>query len=314
MQNWVDFAAIKGSVELAPLLRRYQVKLRRSGRDQYRGCCPIHGGDSREAFHANLSQNVFHCFACGAGGTVLDFVAAMERCSLRDAALKLARQSTHSEPASACPKQLVTKKSKLLSPLGFTLRGVDSAHSYLAARGIETATAERFGIGLYGGPGIFGGRLVIPIHNQRGELVAYCGRAVDGTQPRYRFPAGFAKSEVVFNLHRAAAAGQHSVVIVEGFFDCLKVHQAGVAAVAALMGAALYAAQQRVLLAHFRSFILMLDGDGAGRRATAAITAQLRLHAAVRVIHLPDGVQPDQLPTDAVQEILQASRKPSTIC
>jgi hypothetical protein len=89
MQNWVDFAAIKGSVELAPLLRHYQVKLRRSGRDQYRGCCPIHDGDSREAFHANLSQNVFHCFACGAGGTVLDFVAAMERCSLRDAALKL---------------------------------------------------------------------------------------------------------------------------------------------------------------------------------------------------------------------------------
>jgi DNA primase len=315
MQNWVDFAAIKGSVELAPLLRHYQVKLRRSGRDQYRGGCPIHGGDGREAFHANLSKNVFHCFACGAGGTVLDFVAAMDRCSVREAALKLVHQNTGpSQPVPACPKQLVTKKSKPLSPLGFTLRGVDSAHSYLATRGIETATAERFGIGFYGGPGIFGGRLVIPIHNQRGELVAYCGRAVDGTQPRYRFPAGFAKSEVVFNLHRAAAAGQHSVVIVEGFFDCLKLYQAGGAAVAALMGAALYAAQQRVLLAHFRSFILMLDGDGAGRRATAAITAQLRLDAAVRVIHLPDGVQPDQLTTDAARQILPASRKPSTIC
>ena len=78
MQTWVDFAAIKQSVPLAPLLRRYQVKLRRSGRDQYRGCCPIHGGESREAFHANLSKNVFHCFSCGAAGTVLDFVAAMD--------------------------------------------------------------------------------------------------------------------------------------------------------------------------------------------------------------------------------------------
>ena len=65
MQNWVDFAAIKRSIALAPLLRHYQVKLHRSGRDQYRGCCPIHGGDSRDAFHANLTKNVFQCFACG---------------------------------------------------------------------------------------------------------------------------------------------------------------------------------------------------------------------------------------------------------
>jgi DNA primase len=73
MQNHVDFVAIKRSVKLAPLLRRYQVKLRRSGpADPYRGCCPIHGGEGPESFHANLSKNVFHCFSCGAGGTVLD--------------------------------------------------------------------------------------------------------------------------------------------------------------------------------------------------------------------------------------------------
>ncbi len=56
---WVDFAAIKQSVPLAPLWRRYQVKLRRSGPDQYRGCCPIHGGQGPDAFHANLTRNVF---------------------------------------------------------------------------------------------------------------------------------------------------------------------------------------------------------------------------------------------------------------
>jgi DNA primase len=227
MANWVDFAAIKSSVELAPLLQQYQVKLHRSGRDQYRGCCPIHGGDGREAFHANLTKNVFHCFACGAGGTVLDFVAAMDRCSLREAALKLAHPAVpHHGPVTGCPRQLVTKKSKPLSPLGFTLRGVDTTHPYLAGRGIATATAREFGIGVYGGPGILSGRLVIPIHNARGELVAYCGRAVDGSQPRYRFPSGFAKSEIVFNLHRAAATGPQTAVVVEGFFDCVKLHQA----------------------------------------------------------------------------------------
>jgi DNA primase len=314
MQNWVDFTAIKRSVELAPLLRQYQVKLRRSGRDQYRGCCPIHGGDGREAFHANLSKNVFHCFACGAGGTVLDFVAAMDGCSLREAALKLTHETTGlREPARLGGQPLVTKKSKPLSPLGFTLRGIDTTHPYLAARGLEMGTAEQFGVGFYGGAGILSGRLVIPIHNERGELVAYCGRAVDGSQPRYRFPGGFAKSEVVFNLHRAAATGQPAAVVVEGFFDCLKLHQAGVPAVVALMGAALYEGQRRALLRHFRSFTLMLDGDPTGRRATATIAAQLRLEAAVRVIHLPDGIQPDQLTADAVREILQAHVAPCPI-
>jgi DNA primase len=236
---------------------------------------------------------------------VLDFVAAMEGCTLREAALKL--QGGTDPPQIQRPTlQLVTKKSKTPSPLGFALRGIDSTHPYLAARGIEAATAEKFGIGFYGGCGIFSGRLVIPIHNARGELVAYCGRAIDRTQPRYRFPSGFPKSEVLFNLHRAAAVGHQTAIVVEGFFDCLKLHQAGIAAVVALMGAALYESQQRQLLERFRRVILMLDGDAAGRRATATITAHLQQHASVGVIHLPDAVQPDQLSTEAIRQFLQA--------
>jgi DNA primase len=318
MQTWVDFAAVKQSMPLAPLLRRYQVKLRRSGRDQYRGRCPIHGGEGRDAFHANLTRNIFHCFSCGAGGSVLDFVAAMEGCGLREAALRLQEMAGAIEPtaAPARPKQLVTRKSKPpLLPLGFTLRAVDPAHPYLAARGISLATAEQFGIGFYRGAGMFRGRLVIPIHNERGELVAYCGRTLDGTQPRYRFPAGFPKAEILFNLHRAAAAGQQAVVVVEGFFDCLKLHQADVPAVVALMGAALSDSQQRALLEHFQHVVLMLDGDHAGRCASATLAHRLRPHASVRVIHLPDQVQPDQLSTEAIRGILQAhSGAPDPIC
>jgi DNA primase len=61
------------------------------------------------------------------------------------------------------------------------------------------------------------------------------------------------KAEIRFNLHRAAAAGQQNVVVMEGFFDCPKLHQAGVPAVVALMGAALSDSQQRALLEHFRN-------------------------------------------------------------
>lgn len=311
MNSWLDFAFIKQNVALSVVLRRYQVPLRRSGRDQYRGICPIHRGQNRDAFHVNLSQNVFHCFACGAGGSVLDFVAAMERCSLRQAAIRLQQEgSVAAQPTSGSSrgKATVTEKISTPAPLGFTLRGIDNAHPYLAERGISKVTAREFGVGFYPGAGILSGHLVIPIHNARGELVAYAGRALDRTEPRYRFPAGFAKSEILFNLHRAAATGQPTVVVVEGFFDCLKVHQAGAAAVVALMGAVLYPSQQRALLERFQRVILMLDGDEAGRRATAKLPAQLQPHASVRVIRLPDSVQPDQLSTQAMREVLAGAR------
>jgi DNA primase len=314
MQNWVDFAAIKRSIALAPLLRHYQVKLHRSGRDQYRGCCPIHGGDGREAFHANLAKNVFHCFACGAGGTVLDFVVAMDRCSLQEAAWKLTSQTaTLNQPARACTKPLVTKKLMPLSPLGFSLSGIDSTHPYLAARSIDTATAEEFGIGFYSGPGIFSRRLVIPIHSERAELVAYCGRAVDGSQPRYRFPAGFAKSQVLFNFHRADAAAKSVVVVVEGFFDCMRLRQAGVRSVVALMGSALYPPQQRILLQRFQRVILMLDRDAAGRRATAEVAARLRAHCLVQVADVAESIQPDQMAPEQIRQILNACRSADSI-
>jgi DNA primase len=317
MGAWIDFAALKRSIGLAMVLRRYQVRLRRSGRDQYRGVCPIHRGEGREAFHANLSRNLFHCFSCGAGGTVLDFVAAMEGCTLVEAAHKLAGEAVVSGrpwPADCREKPRVTKEHRVPPPLRFILRGIDSTHPYLAARGIATATAEEFGIGWYRGPGIFGGRLVIPIYNECGELVAYCGRAVDASTPRYRFPSGFAKSEVLFNLHRAASAGQSAVVVVEGFFDCLKVHQAGMMPVVALMGTSLYESQQRLLLERFHRVILMLDGDAVGRRAATTIAARLRSDVSVHVVPLPDLVQPDQLAPGAIREILQTHPGAGAFC
>jgi DNA primase len=247
MPNWVDFAAVKQQAGLGTVLRQYGVPLRRSGRDQYRGRCPIHRGEGRDAFHANLSRNIFHCFSCGAGGTVLDFVAAMEHCTLPDAARKLAAKQPGSRlraPTACQTKPLVTKRTRVL-PLGFVLRGIDSAHPYLNARGIDTCTAAEFGVGFYAGPGLFHRRLVIPIRDERGELVGYCGRALDGSEPRYLFPSRFPKSEMLFNLHRAVAVGEPSVVVVEGFFDCLKVHQAGIRSVVALMGTALYPSRWR---------------------------------------------------------------------
>jgi DNA primase len=309
MSTWVDFTAIKLHVSLAVVLQRYQVSLRRSGCNQYRGLCPIHRGEGRDAFHANLSQDVFHCFSCGAGGSVLDFVAAMEGCTLREAGMRLQQQDLAAPAARrSAGKATVTEKIRTPVPLGFTLRGIDLTHPYLQARGILPSTAAEFGIGCYRGPGLFSGKLVIPIHNARGELVAYGARALDGSTPRYRFPPGFAKSQVLFNFHRAAATGKRVVVVVEGFFDCFHLHQAGVRSVVALMGAALYEPQQYQLLARFPRVIVMLDGDAAGRHATADIVARLRPLCSVEVIDLAPQVQPDQMSTEQIRHVLRACR------
>jgi len=89
---WVDFKLIKSAVTMEMLLIQYGIAdLVRAG-DEVRAACPIHRGKSKRDLAVNLTKNTFCCFspACRARGNVLDFVAKMERCTVRDAALKLA--------------------------------------------------------------------------------------------------------------------------------------------------------------------------------------------------------------------------------
>src|SRR5262249_39755767 len=158
----------------------------------------------------------------------------------------------------------------------FQLKGIDHAHPYLAQRGINPETAEAFGVGHFGGRGSMTGRVVIPIHNDSGELVAYAGRSIDDSEPRYKLPAGFHKSLELYNLHRAVgeSGSLGRVVLVEGFFGCIKVSQAGLPCVA-VMGSSLSTAQEDLLVKHFKTVCLMMDGDEAGRRATDELLLRL---------------------------------------
>jgi DNA primase len=307
----VNFAALKQGVRLEVVLRLYQVNDLKGGRNgRYRGRCPIHQGDGRDAFHVDVKRKIFHCFSCGAGGDVLDLVALLNRCTLREAALKLQDWFL---PGAATNKdslirQRVTKREISVNPpLPFTLRGVDGRHAYLCARDIDERTAARFGVGFYGGPGLMRGRVVIPIHDERGRLVAYAGRSVDDRQPRYRFPAGFGKSQVLFNYHRAAATGSDTVLVVEGFFDCLRVSQAGFTSVVALLGTELYEHPAQLLRDRFRRVLLLLDGDEAGRRAQDRVAARLRDRCEVHGMELPGGAQPDQLPSSELRERIESA-------
>jgi DNA primase len=189
-------------------------------------------------------------------------------------------------------------------PLEFSLRGIDPAHPYLAQRGITQATAEAFGVGFFSGKGSMSNRLVFPIYNAAGELVAYAGRSLDGAEPEYKFPPGFKKTLELYNLRRAIATGSKRVVIVEGFFDTLNTFQAGLSCVVGLLGASLSDAQVDLLRTHFDEAVIMLDGNEAGRIGSAECAAKLSPLMSVRLVWLPLGKEPDMLAADDLRPLL----------
>ena len=88
---------------------------------------------------------------------------------------------------------------------------------------------------------------------------------------KYRLPSNFTKSAVVWNLHRAREHTERGLVVVEGFFGAMKVHQAGSPNVVALMGSSLSDQQEQLLLRHSDRIALMFDADDAGTEGKRAI-------------------------------------------
>jgi DNA primase len=306
---WVDFKEIKAHVAIEQVLERYGARVRRIG-DELRGACPLPthtSRRSRDSFSVSPSRNVWSCRSQScvqarggrAGGNILDLVALMEGCSVREAALRLQDWSGTFTPRCPVPADEIRRPAN--APLHFTLQHIDGHHPYLVARGLTAETIRTFGVGLYRGKGFLRGRIVIPVHNERGELVAYVGRALGDDEPKYRFPVGFRKSQVLFNLHRACATGARTVIVVEGFFDTFAVHQAGCPAVVALMGSTLSAHQAELLSHACDRVVLLLDGDEAGRQGTAMVTRALATRTPVSVLTLEEGVQPDQLTPEQVR-------------
>ena len=94
------------------------------------------------------------------------------------------------------------------------------------------------------------------------------------------------------------------MILVEGYFDCMRVHRAGFPSAVALMGSSLSVAQESSLLRHFERIVLMLDGDAAGHVASQAIAARLTDRCSVQVVRVPDGQQPDQLSSSTIRQLL----------
>lgn len=204
-----------------------------------------------------------------------------------------------------------TEGQAINKPLTFTL-DLDSKHSFIINRNIDLQTAEKFGIGYYGGKGMHNGRICFPIHNEKGELIAYAGRWADGEipndTPRYLLPQGFQKQNVLFNIHRVLSARSHgydfsTIVIVEGFWSAIHLHQFGIPVVATL-GTSISDQQINLLnLLNVENAIILYDGDEAGRVGAKQIAASLSAQFWTKTIDLPENTSPDGMSDDILQTL-----------
>jgi DNA primase len=135
-------------------------------------------------------------------------------------------------------------------------------------------------------------RVVIPIHNEQGELVAYAGRT-PGEPPagagKYSFPPNFKKSKVLFNLHRAREYAAEGLIVVEGFFTVFEFWQRNSKNVVALMGSSMSTEQERLIVETVGPkgrVLLALDNDEAGRKGSADALSRLSSQVFVREMAL----------------------------
>jgi DNA primase len=327
--QFVDFKAIKSALTMERVLAHYGLleKFKRSN-DTLTGPCPIHKGKNPTQFRVSLTKNLFNCFSeCKNGGNPLDFIARMEDVDVHSAALKaiewfnldvdtgkdeendeIERPKGNSEKAKSKPAPDSNQPNK---PLAFRLEKLQRDHPYLAERGLTLETVIDFGIG-FCAKGVMGNHIAIPIHNPKDEVVAYAGRfpgEPPEETPKYKLPQGFRKSQELYNIDRAIKEPANLVLImVEGFFDCMKLHQLGHRKVVALMGNSLSASQEELIRKHFgpnTRIIVMLDENEAGITGREEIAPRLAKHAFVRIHEFEqEDMEPEHLDGETLRQIV----------
>lgn len=332
---FVDFRDIRARITMEQVLTHYQLldTFKRTG-PNLSGPCPIHKGTNKTQFRVDTEKNIWNCFSeCKHGGNTLDFICRMENLSIHDAAIKACEwfdipldevKGPDGEPEEKPEAPKAAAKSKPAPPpednqpnppLKFKLDKLNREHPYLTQeRGLTLETIIDFGLGFFTGErGMMVGYIVIPIHNVNGEVVAYAGRwpgePPDKDTPKYKIPAGFKKSQELFNLDRASKEpADKPLVIVEGFFDVIKIHQHGYRKVVALMGSTMSAAQEALIRQHTERqghIIVMLDENPAGMAGRADVAARLSQHCFVRThtFDKPDA-EPEHLTAEEVRALL----------
>jgi DNA primase len=357
---------IKDRVGLVDTVGR-RVKLVRKGKEHL-GLCPFHN-EKTPSFTVNEDKGFYHCFGCGAHGSVIDFVMETERLGFIEAVEQLAAQAGMAMPEQTPEEREAEKKRAGLAEavdaaarwFADQLRGPEgvAARRYLTGRGLEEKEIGHFRLGfapdsraalknVLTGQGFtedvlveaglvirpedgrpaydrFRGRVMFPIADRRGRVVAFGGRILEGDGPKYlnspETPL-FHKGHMLYNLDRAGAAAREGaeLIVAEGYMDVIALYRAGFEGAVAPLGTALTEDQIQALWRHAHEPILCFDGDEAGRRAAARAADRalplLKPGKSLRFAMLPPGKDPDDLITSggpaAMRGVLDHGRPLST--
>lgn len=189
--------------------------------------------------------------------------------------------------------------------LGFAPPAWDKLSGALLERGFSAealvkaglASARASGDGIYDR---FRGRIMFPINDAQGRVIAFGGRVLDGSQPKYLNTAEtliFNKRHVLYGLDLALPAIRQSgkAIVVEGYMDLIAAHTSGIKNAVASLGTAFTPEQARKLARHVTEIDFAYDSDAAGQNATMRALATVRqLGLGVRVVSMPDGKDPDE--------------------
>lgn len=336
------------------------VRLRRTGRN-FTGLCPFHD-EKTPSFSVNSERGFFHCFGCGVGGTVFDFVMRHEGLTFPEALESLARRFGVNLPqpeAGPAARASQNERNALLAAnqtaaefyahvLWKSAEG-GVAREYLKARGITDETAHTFMLGFAparpanlaaslhkrglvdaglklgllkrderGAPyDMFRARLMFPIRDPQGRVIAFGGRVIDDRLPKYINSAEsslYSKARTVYGLYEARAiiTKADRAIIVEGYIDTIALAQAGFKETIASLGTSLTVEQLRLLTRYTRNLIACFDGDAAGRKASMrALEVFLDAGLLGRGAFIPSGFDPDTLVRNrgaqAFSEVLESS-------
>jgi DNA primase len=326
---------IKERIDIVDLISEY-VQLRKSGQN-WKGLCPFHS-EKTPSFMVSPSKQIFHCFGCGAGGDVIRFLVEYERMPFPEALQVLARKAgiqlqavkrdskatekdalvrsslraaaeffvarlpASKNAAEYLRKRGITGDTEKIFRLGYAPAGWHNLLQYLKGKGYQDAVIKEAGLAVAGEKGMydmFRDRIMFPIMGTQGDVIAFGGRALDDSLPKYvNSPetAIFKKSETLYGLFTAKESVRQlgQVLIVEGYMDVIMCHQHGIKNVVAPLGTSLTAGHLHKLRRLTKEAVVIFDGDAAGiAAARRALPLLCRNDFHARVLLLPDGEDPD---------------------
>ncbi len=327
-QNKID--EIRANADIVQVISGY-IPLTLKGRN-YFGVCPFHD-DHSPSMSVSKEKQLYRCFSCGAGGNVFNFVKEYENVSFLEAVKIVASKVGLSFSYDSDKRKDAFEKEHKLMNLCMTYyqnnlnsKEALEARSYLNSRSIDkdiikmfhlgfafkgnnltkalksnTSMLESLGLTKEDGGDVFQNRIIFPIFNPLGDVVAFIGRTLlkDGI-PKYlnsKETAIFRKGNVLYNYHNAKdyAKKNKKIIIVEGNMDAIRMSACGFLNTIALMGTALTSNHIDLLKKLRVPVVLLLDNDDAGKVNTYQNGLLLEKEGVnVRVVRLSLAKDPDE--------------------